>query len=137
MRYTYSKKEAETRSPTHLQSIVAAAARYAEGVIPYADFTFLRDNPYLRDGEHYFCLDYEFALGKLESGVFYRVLDNFEPHRKDPYLSFWGPVFEDYLAWLFESYVPPNTTPTIRRPNTQTVPKCAMPSSCAWYGNPD
>jgi hypothetical protein len=71
----------------------------------YADFTFLRDNPYLRDGEHYFCLDYEFALGKLESGVIYRVLDNLEPNRKDPYLSFWGPVFEDYLAWLFESYV--------------------------------
>jgi len=71
----------------------------------YADFTFLRDNPYLRDGEHYFCLDYEFALGKLESGVIYRVLDSLEPNRKDPYLSFWGPVFEDYLAWLFESYV--------------------------------
>lgn len=71
----------------------------------YADFTFLRDKPYLRDGEHYFCLDYEFALGKLESGVIYRVLDNLEPDRKDPYLSFWGPVFEDYLAWLFESYV--------------------------------
>jgi hypothetical protein len=71
----------------------------------YADFTFLRDNPYLREGEHYFCLDYEFALGKLESGVIYRVLDNLEPARKDPYLSFWGPVFEDYLAWLFESYV--------------------------------
>jgi hypothetical protein len=70
----------------------------------YADFTFLRDNPYLRDGEHYFCLDYEFALGKLESGVIYRVLDNLEPARKAPYLSFWGPVFEDYLAWLFESY---------------------------------
>lgn len=71
----------------------------------YADFTFLRDNPYLRDSEHYFCLDYEFALGKLESGVIYRVLDNLEPDKKDPYLSFWGPVFEDYLAWLFESYV--------------------------------
>jgi len=54
---------------------------------------------------HYFCLDYEFALGKLESGVIYRVLDNLEPDRKDPYLSSWGPIFEDYLAWLFESYV--------------------------------
>jgi hypothetical protein len=71
----------------------------------YADFTFLRDSPYLRDGEHCFCLDYEFGLGKLESGVIYRVLDSLEPGRKDPYLSFWGPVFEDYLAWLVESYV--------------------------------
>jgi hypothetical protein len=70
----------------------------------YADFTFLRDHPYIRDGEHYFCLDYEFALGKLESGVMWRVLDSLDEKQKEPYLSFWGPVFEDYLAWLFESY---------------------------------
>jgi hypothetical protein len=70
----------------------------------FADFTFLRDQPYLKDGEHYFCLDYEFALGKLESGAMWRVLNNLDESLKEPYLSFWGPVFEDYLAWLFESY---------------------------------
>jgi hypothetical protein len=100
-----------TLSEETIHKVLATVSFSLDAIAPpkkshgYADFTFLRDNPYLRDGEHYFCLDYEFALGKLESGVIYRVLDNLEPDRKDPYLSFWGPVFEDYLAWLFESYV--------------------------------
>ena len=100
-----------TLSEETIHKVLATVSFSLDGLTPpkvphgYADFTFLRDNPYLRYGEHYFCLDYEFALGKLESGVIYRVLDNLEPGRKDPYLSFWGPVFEDYLAWLFESYV--------------------------------
>jgi hypothetical protein len=100
-----------TLSEETIHKVLATVSFSLDAMIPpkdphgYADFTFLRDNPYLRDGEHYFCLDYEFALGKLESGVIYRVLDNLEPTKKDPYLSFWGPVFEDYLAWLFESYV--------------------------------
>jgi hypothetical protein len=100
-----------TLSEETIHKVLATVSFSLDAITPpkephgYADFTFLRDNPYLRDGEHYFCLDYEFALGKLESGVIYRVLDNLEPNRKDPYLSFWGPVFEDYLAWLFESYV--------------------------------
>ena len=70
----------------------------------YADFTFLRDNPYFFHEDNYYSLDYEFGLGKLESGVIWRILDNQEASQKEPYLSFWGPVFEDYLAWLFETY---------------------------------
>jgi hypothetical protein len=70
----------------------------------FADFTFLRDTPYFRDQGNYYCLDYEFGLGKLESGVIWRVRDNLEENRREPYLSFWGPVFEDYIAWLFETY---------------------------------
>jgi hypothetical protein len=70
----------------------------------YADFTFLRDNPYFFHDENYYCLDYEFGFGKLESGVIWRILDNLGESQKEPYLSFWGPVFEDYLAWLFETY---------------------------------
>jgi hypothetical protein len=42
----------------------------------YADFTFLRDMPYFCNQGNYYCLDYEFALGKLESGVIWRVRDN-------------------------------------------------------------
>ncbi len=106
-----SWRKKTTLSEETIHKVLATVAFSLDAITPpkephgYADFTFLRDNPYLRDGEHYFCLDYEFALGKLESGVIYRVLDNLESNRKDPYLSFWGPVFEDYLAWLFESYV--------------------------------
>ena len=70
----------------------------------YADFTFLRANPYFSHESNYFCLDYDFGFNKLESGVLYGVLDNLPKELKDPYLSFWGPIFEDYLAWLFETY---------------------------------
>lgn len=101
--------KATTLSEETIHKVLATVSFSLDAIEPkephgYADFTFLRDQPYLKAGEHYFCLDYEFALGKLESGVMYRVLDSLAPNRKDPYLSFWGPVFEDYLAWLFESY---------------------------------
>jgi hypothetical protein len=70
----------------------------------YADFEFLRDRPYFKFEEQLYCLDYEFAVGKLESGVLWRVLKGLEPKQRDPYMSFWGSVFEDYVAWLFETY---------------------------------
>src|SRR5262249_38601931 len=70
----------------------------------YADFTFLRSNPYFFNEGNYFCLDYDFGFNKLESGVLYGVLDNLPKELKEPYLSLWGPIFEDYLAWLFETY---------------------------------
>jgi len=40
----------------------------------YSDFEFLKDHPYLRHNEELFCLDYEFAVGKLESGALWRIL---------------------------------------------------------------
>jgi hypothetical protein len=70
----------------------------------YADFEFLRDQPYFREEGQLFCLDYEFALGKLESGALWRALKSLQPNQREPYLSFWGSVFEDYVAWLFEMY---------------------------------
>lgn len=73
----------------------------------YADFEFLKDRPYfLFNGEMYM-LDYEFALGKLESAVIWRVLRTFPNNKKDPWLSYWGLVFEDYVTWMFETYAEP------------------------------
>jgi len=68
------------------------------------DFEFLRDHPYFLQNGEIFCLDYEFALGKLESGALWRVMNGLEQSQKQPYLSFWGGVFEDYVSWLFETY---------------------------------
>src|SRR5207302_7213599 len=70
----------------------------------YADFEFLRDHPYFLQNGEIFCLDYEFAMGKLESGVLWRVMKGLEQYQKEPYLSFWGNVFEDCVSWLFETY---------------------------------
>jgi hypothetical protein len=73
----------------------------------YGDFEFLKDRPYfLFNGEMYM-LDYEFALGKLESAVIWRVLRNLPENKKDPWLSYWGLVFEEYVTWMFENYAHP------------------------------
>jgi len=73
----------------------------------YGDFEFLKDRPYfLFNGEMYM-LDYEFALGKLESAVIWRVLRNLPDNKKDPWLSYWGLVFEEYVTWMFETYAQP------------------------------
>jgi hypothetical protein len=71
----------------------------------YADFEALRNEPYLLNNAKIYCLDYEFALAKGESGALWRVLNNFETNKeKELYLSFWGNVFEDHVAWIFEIY---------------------------------
>lgn len=74
----------------------------------YGDFEFLKDRPYfLSDGQMYM-LDYEFALGKLESAVIWRVLRNLPNNKKDPWLSYWGLVFEEYVTWMFQTYARPD-----------------------------
>jgi hypothetical protein len=73
----------------------------------YGDFEFLKDRPYfLFNGEMYM-LDYEFALGKLESAVIWRVLRNLPDNKRDPWLSYWGLVFEEYVTWMFDTYAQP------------------------------
>jgi hypothetical protein len=73
----------------------------------YGDFEFLKDRPYfLFNGEMYM-LDYEFALGKLESAVIWRVLRSLPKDKKEPWLSYWGMVFEEYVTWMFETYAAP------------------------------
>ena len=72
--------------------------------VGFADFEFLRDRPYFATGEALYCLDYEYAVAKLESGALWRVLRALPEKKKVAYLGFWGNVFEDYIAWLFESY---------------------------------
>jgi hypothetical protein len=73
----------------------------------YGDFEFLKDRPYfLFNGEMYM-LDYEFALGKLESAVVWRVLRSLPNDKKEPWLSYWGLVFEEYVTWMFEIYAAP------------------------------
>lgn len=73
----------------------------------YGDFEFLKDRPYFLFQGDMYMLDYEFALGKLESAVIWRVLRNLPESRKDPWLSYWGSVFEEYVTWIFEAYANP------------------------------
>ena len=70
----------------------------------YADFEPLKDTPYFLSEGALYCLDYDFALGKLESNSLWRVLLSMPKKVGDSYLSFWGHVFEDYVAWMLETY---------------------------------
>ncbi len=72
--------------------------------IGYGDFEFLRDRPYFKHDGGMYCLDYEYAVGKLESGALWRVLRGLNSNERVTYLGFWGNVFERYVAWLFETY---------------------------------
>jgi hypothetical protein len=89
----------------------------------YADFEFLRDRPYFTFEDQLYCLDYEFAVTKLESGVLWRVLRGLEPKQRDPYMSFWGNVFEDYVVWLFETYATKEHNQVYSIPKYEDDPK--------------
>lgn len=99
-----------TVSEEQIKEMFATVSFDLEGIstsktpIGYADFEFLRDHPYFLQNEEIYCLDYEFALGKLESGVLWRLLKSLDEKDRDAFLSFWGSVFEDYVSWLFETY---------------------------------
>jgi hypothetical protein len=101
--------------------------------VGYADFEFLRDHPYFEHNGELYCLDYEYAVGKLESGALWRVLRALDEKQREPYLSFLGNVFEDYVAWLFEIYA--NATlnkvyPSPMYPNEKNKPICDLVVIC-------
>jgi len=70
----------------------------------YADFEFLKNNPYLRIDDKLYAIDYEHAVAKLESGALWRVAGTMEKNRRLQYFSFWGIVFEGYVNWLLDNY---------------------------------
>ena len=74
----------------------------AKKTLGYADFEFLRDHPYFQYRHQLYCLDYEFAVSKLESGALWRVRSALPENRRGAYFSFWGEVFEEYVTWVFE-----------------------------------
>lgn len=76
----------------------------------FGDFDLVKDTPYLKYEDSLFCLDYEFAGGKIESGALWRVMSGLgSENEKNNYLSFWGHVLEEYIGWLFEKYAPGET----------------------------
>jgi hypothetical protein len=77
----------------------------AKPAIGFADFDYLRNQPYFRQADQLFCLDYEFAVNKIESAVIWSLLRDFKSDgEKDEYLGFWGHVFEYYVGWLLQTY---------------------------------
>jgi hypothetical protein len=72
--------------------------------IGFADFDYLRAQPYFRLRDQLFCLDYEFAVNKIESTVIWGLLRELKTNgEKDAFLGYWGHVFEHYVGWLFQT----------------------------------
>jgi hypothetical protein len=90
--------------------------RQATEAIGYADFDYLKDQPYFRWNDALYCLDYEFAMGKLESAAIWRIVRTLKGKKGGEYLGYWGYVFEDYVAWLFETYSVPKFNTVISSP---------------------
>ena len=73
--------------------------------IGFADFDYLRAQPYFRFGDQLFCLDYEFAVNKIESAAIWGLLQEFKTDgERKAFLGYWGYVFEYYVGWLFQTY---------------------------------
>jgi len=85
----------------------------------YADFEFLRDHPYLRIEDRLYSVDYEFAVAKLESGVLWRIAKSLPNDTRLSYFSYWGEIFEEYIAWLFEEYADKAKNKFYRAPKLQ------------------
>jgi len=81
----------------------------------YADFEYLKDHPYLRIGDKVYDVDYEYAVAKLESGALWRVAMGMPTNQRLSYFGFWGNVYEEYVAWLFEMYA--DKTKNVLHPN--------------------
>lgn len=92
--------------------------------IGFADFEFLRDNPCFRHNGELYCLDYEFAVAKLESGVIWRVRSALPDKKRHAYFSFWGNAFEEYVEWLFEQYANKDQNVFHRSPQLDGTPLC-------------
>lgn len=98
--------------------------------IGFADFEFLRDNPYFKQGGELYCLDYEYAVAKLESGVIWRVRSTLPDKKRFAYFSFWGNVFEEYVRWLFEEYAHKELNVFTAAPQLGGVPLCDAVVRC-------
>ena len=96
----------------------------AKSPIGFADFEFLRDNPYFRHKGELYCLDYEFAVAKLESGVIWRVRSALPDKKRPAYFSFWGNVFEEYVQWVFDQYAHKEKNVFHRSPQLAGLPLC-------------
>ena len=106
---------------------LARQGRGHQGTFRLSISNFSRTIPTCATRTSFFCLDYEFAVGKLESGALCRTLKGSPSDKRLPYLSFWGNVFEDYVAWLFDTYAAKKLHsfyPAPRYINAQAHPIC-------------
>jgi hypothetical protein len=64
------------------------------------DFTAFRDKPLLRADSRLDLIDFQFLPEKFESGPFWEIHSSLSEKERKAFHSFWGKVFEKYIAGL-------------------------------------
>src|SRR6185437_11623123 len=67
------------------------------------DFTAFRDWPTLRASSKLDLIDFSMLTEKFESGPFWAIHSALAPAQREAFHSFWGRLFERYIAELFRS----------------------------------
>ncbi len=103
----YGAQVPRTQIDSYLNDLSSTSDEFAQTLVnkrpALNDFTPLRDKPFINETGRFFPIDFTFLSDKLESGVFWRVHNNFQDRRdKERFHIFWGLVFELYLNWMFQ-----------------------------------
>jgi hypothetical protein len=67
------------------------------------DFTAFKKKPLFRDGDNLFPIDFDFLAEKAETTIYWNILSKLPKEEQEPFQSFWGGIFEQYVVDLLLS----------------------------------
>lgn len=70
---------------------------------PFNFITF-RKYPLVNINEKFICIDLNFVIDKISSGLFWLINDNLPKEQRDKFHSDWGFIFEEYIKSIFKRY---------------------------------
>lgn len=74
---------------------------------PMNEFHVFRDKPLVKTAEdQIICVDFNFLADKLESGVFWIILDQLKESERGQLFSIWGTAFEKYVGSILKRSMP-------------------------------
>jgi hypothetical protein len=68
------------------------------------------------DKDNYLCLDLNYLLEKLSTGIFWIINDSLPKQSRNDFRSFWGNIFENYINHIFEEISRNSTISFIANP---------------------
>lgn len=72
------------------------------------DFTALKKKPLFKEGDNLFPLDFDFLAEKAETTIYWNILSKLPKEQQGSFQSFWGTIFEQYVADLLLSSSDPS-----------------------------
>jgi hypothetical protein len=80
-------------------------ARANDRVPSLSDFTIFKESPFLRNPDRLVPMDITACMEKFEASIFWTIFGSLPEGQKEPFISFWAAVFEDYIDWLLTNSV--------------------------------